>query len=111
MRITYSKPKSKDKNNRNNINIVLSINDDYLNIKKEINNNKDLNTIKNSTDLNCNNSCKNTDMQMNNKLKKLNYNFSSSNIKKKKIHLIKQVRPKLYVNNIEQNNLKIKNNL
>ena len=108
MRITYSKPKSKDKNFNNNINIVLSLNDDYLNIKKDINNNKTTNGIKNILNLNRNNSCKNSEIK-NNKMKRLNYNFSSSNIKKKKIHLISQIRPKLYINKPDQLKSKNKN--
>ena len=108
MRITYSKPKSKDKNFNNNTNIVLSLNDDYLNIKKDINNNKTTNGIKNILNLNRNNSCKNSEIK-NNKMKRLNYNFSSSNIKKKKIHLISQIRPKLYINKPDQLNSKNKN--
>ena len=109
-RITYSKPKSKDKKFNNNINIVLSLNDDYLNIKKDMNNNKKTNEIKNILNLNRNNSCKNSELQKNNKMKRLNYNFSSSNIKKKKIHLISQIRPKLYINKPDQLNSKNKNN-
>ena len=110
MRITYSKPKSKDKNFKNNINIVLSLNDDYLNIKKDLNENSNLNGIKNILNGNRNNSCKNSEIQKNNKMKKLNYNFSSSNIKKKKIHLISQIRPKLYINKPAQINPKNKDN-
>ena len=58
-----------------------------------------------------NNSCKNKDVQKKYNIKRLNYNFSSSNIKKKKIHLISQIRPNLYSNNkSKQSNSKKKNN-
>ena len=115
LKISYSKSKSKEKNNlnnMNNINIVLSINDERLN-----NNNnktdknktiKDMNGIKNNLIWNRNNSCKNSEIQKNNKMKKFDYNFSSSNIKKKKIHLISQIKPKLYNNKQEKNNSKNK---
>ena len=104
-KISYSKPKSKDKNNINNINIVLSINNDCLNIN---NNNNNKNVSENIFDLNRNNSCKNSEIQKSNKMKRLNYNFSFSNIKKKKIHLISQIRPKLYINKPEKINSKKK---
>ena len=58
--------------------------------------------------LNRNNSCKNSEVQKNDKMKKFNYNFSSSNIKKKKIHLISQIRPKLYLDKLTPNNFKNK---
>ena len=105
LKISYSKPKSKskDKNNINNINVVLSINDETINNNK----NNNINTLKNSR----NNSCKNKDVQKKYNIKRLNYNFSSSNIKKKKIHLISQIRPNLYSNNkSKQSNSKKKNN-
>ena len=58
-----------------------------------------------------NNSCKNKDVQEKYNIKRLNYNFSSSNIKKKKIHLISQIRTNLYSNNkSKQSNSKKKNN-
>ena len=108
MKISYSKSKSKDKNN--NIKIVLSINDDGLNAKKNIDdaNIKDMDINNNKINLNRNNSCKNSEIQKNNKMKRFNYNFSSSNIKKKKIHLISQIRPKLYLDKLNQNNSKNK---
>ena len=108
MKISYSKSKSKDKNN--NIKIVLSINNDSFNIKQKNGNinNKDTDITKNKMNLNKNNSCKNSEIQKNDKMKKFNYNFSSSNIKKKKIHLISQIRPKLYLDKLTPNNFKNK---
>ena len=108
MKISYSKSKSKDKNN--NIKIVLSINNDSFNIKQKNGNinNKDTDITKNKMNLNRNNSCKNSEVQKNDKMKKFNYNFSSSNIKKKKIHLISQIRPKLYLDKLTPNNFKNK---
>ena len=108
MKISYSKSKSKDKNN--NIKIVLSINNDSFNIKQKNDNinNKDTDITKNKMNLNRNNSCKNSEVQKNDKMKKFNYNFSSSNIKKKKIHLISQIRPKFYLDKLTPNNFKNK---
>ena len=112
LKYSHSKEKPKDKNINNNINIVLSINENNLNIKNKnlniSNNNKDTNSIKNNLDINRNHSCKNKDVFINNKIKKLNYNFSSSKIQKKKIHYISQIKPKLDVYKSKKNNSKQK---
>ena len=109
-KISYSKSKSKDKNiiNNNNIKVVLSLNDDCLN-NKNIHNNKDINSIKNSIKLDRNHSCKNKDIKNNYKVKTINYNFSSSNIKKKKIHYISQIKPKIYIKKPNQNKSNFQN--
>ena len=114
LKYSYSRSKSKDKNmNNNNINIVLSINENNLSVKnKNINisnnSNKDMNSIKNCLDINRNHSCKNKDMSNNNKIKKLNYTFSSSKIQKKKIHFISQIKAQPDLNKSKKNNSKNK---
>ena len=104
LKYSYSRAKTKDINN-NNIKIVLSMNKNSLNIKKkkiDLSQNKDINSVKESLDMKRNLSCKNKDLSINNKIKKLNYNFSSSKIQKKKIHFISQIKPKENINKQKQ---------